>query len=60
MPEVLVEFRSGNMRIGAYALKARVIAALVNSAPFRDSGLDAGGVGAVKNFGSPVDMAVGE
>ena len=60
MPEVFVEFGSGCMTIGTYALKARVVTALINSAPFCDGGLDASGVGAVKNFGSPVDMAVGE
>ena len=60
MPEVLVEFRSGSVTTGANALKARVVTALVNCAPFCDSGLDASGVGAIKNFGSPVDVAVGE
>ena len=60
MPEVLVEFRSGSVTTGANALKARVVTALVNSAPLCDCGLDASGVGAIKNFGSPVDVAVGE
>ena len=60
MPEVLVEFGSDCMAIGTYALKARVVAALINSAPFCDGGLDAGGVGAINNLGSSVDMAVGQ
>ena len=60
MPEVFVEFGSGCMAVGAYALKARLVAALIDSAPFCDGGLDAGGIGAVDNFGSTVDVAVGE
>ncbi len=48
------------MTVGADALKARVVTALMDGAPFCDGGLDASGVGAVKNFGSPVDVTVGK
>ena len=60
MQEVFDKFGSGCVTIGTYALKARVVTALINSAPFCDGGLDASAVGAVNNFGSSVDMAVGQ
>ena len=46
------------MAVGANALKAGVIAALINSAPFGDGGLDARGVGAEDDFGSAINVAV--
>ena len=57
VPEVFVEFGSGCMADGAYALKARLVTALIDSAPFCDGGLDAGSIGAVNYFGSTVNMA---
>ena len=58
MPEVFVKPGSGCMTVGADALKTRVIAALIDSAPFSDGGLDAGGIGTVNYFGSSVNMAI--
>ena len=46
------------MAVGANALKAGVIAALINSAPFGDGGLDARGVGAENDFGSAINVAI--
>ena len=46
------------MTVGANSLKAGVVSALVNSAPFGDGGLDACGVGAEDNFGSAVNVAI--
>ena len=60
VPEVFVKPGSGCMTVGADALKARVVTALIDGTPFCDGGLDAGGIGAVDNFGSAVDVAVGE
>ena len=58
MPEVFVEFGSGCMAVGADALKARVVTALIDSTPFCDGGLDAGGIGTVNYFGTSVNMAI--
>ena len=47
------------MAMGANALKTGVIAALIDSAPFGDGGLNARGIGAENNFRSAVNMTVG-
>ena len=57
-PNVSVKSGSGVVTVGANALKAGVVSALVNSAPFGDGGLDACGVGAEDNFGSAVNVAI--
>ena len=46
------------MAVGANALKTGIVAALTDSAPFGDGGLDARGVGAEDDFGSAIDVAV--
>ena len=57
-PYISVQLGSGVVTVGAYALKASVVPALINSAPFGDGGLDACGVGAEDNFGSAVNVAI--
>ena len=47
------------MAIGANALKTGVIAALINSAPFGDGGLNARGIGTENDFRSAVNVTVG-
>ena len=46
------------MTVGANALKAGVVTALVDSAPFGDGGLDACGVGAEDDFGPAINVAI--
>ncbi len=58
MPEVFVESGPGRMTVGADALKARVVTALIDGTPFCVGGLDAGSVGAENDFGSPVNVTV--
>ena len=57
-PYISVKSGSGVVTVGAYALKASVVPALINSAPFGDGGLDACGVGAEDDFGPAVNVAV--
>ena len=47
------------MAMGANALKTGVIAALIDSAPFGDGGLNARGIGTESDFRSAVNMTVG-
>ena len=47
------------MAVGANALKTGIVMALIDSAPFGDGGLDARGVGAEDDFGSAINVAVG-
>ena len=47
------------MAVGANALKTGVIAALIDSAPFGDGGLNARGIGTENDLRSAVDMTVG-
>ena len=58
MPKVFVKPGSGCVTVGADALKAGVIAALIDSASFCDGGLETGGIGAGNDFGSSVDMTI--
>ena len=58
VPKVFVEPGSGCMTVGADALKTSVIAALIDSSPFCDGGLDTGSIGAVNYLGSQVNMAI--
>ena len=46
------------MTVGANALKTGVVAALIDSAPFGDGGLDACGVGANDDFGPAINVAI--
>ena len=57
-PYILVQFGSCVMTIGAYALKAGVIPALIYSAPFGNGGLNACGIGAEYGLGSAINVAI--
>ena len=57
-PYIPVQSGSCVMTIGAYALEAGVIPALIYSAPFGDGGLDACGVGAEDDFGPAINVAI--
>ena len=59
MPNVLVKFGSGCVTAGADTLKASVVAALINGAPFCYSGLKTGGIGAEDDFRPSVNMTLG-
>ena len=57
-PYVSVKSGSGVVTVGAYALKASVVPALINSAPFGDGGLDACGDGAEHGFRSAINVTI--
>ena len=58
VPKVFVEPGSGCVTVGADALKASVVTALIDSASFCDGGLNASGIGAEYDFGSSVNMTI--
>ena len=59
-PDVPVESGPRCVAGGTNALKAGVVSALVNCSALGDGTLEASGIGAENDFGSSVDMAVGE
>ena len=48
------------MTVGADALEAGFVTALIDSSSFCDGGLDTGGIGAKDDFRSSINMAIGE
>ena len=58
-PHVSVKSGSCSVAVGANALKTGVIAALIDSAPFGDGGLNARGIGTENDFRSAVNVTVG-